>query len=192
MSRHWFVASLAAVLASVPAKANGARLVINGFGFDPKGSNTVKIADLTHSADKVTVGKFSVTSATALTVAISGAFTAGDVLTAVVTTDKISSGAVAVASIVQHPNITSAGSATFPVGRQGSFTVTTTGYPAAALSETGALPAGLTWIDNGNGTATLSGTPPAGSARRTPYCFTIRASNGVGTAATQIFRLFID
>jgi len=94
-------------------------------------------------------------------------------------------------TINQKPAIISAASASFTVGQQGSFTFTTTGFPAATLSETGALPAGLTWTDNGDGTATLSGTPLAGSVRRTPYSFTIRASNGVGVAATQVLKLFI-
>ena len=31
------------------------------------------------------------------------------------------------------------------------------------LSETGALPSGVTFIDNGNGTATLAGTPAGGA-----------------------------
>ena len=44
----------------------------------------------------------------------------------------------------------------------GSYTVTTTGYPAPTITETGALPAGLTFTDNGNGTATISGTPATG------------------------------
>ena len=39
-----------------------------------------------------------------------------------------------------------------------TYTVTTTGYPAPTITETGALPAGLSFVDNGNGTATISGT----------------------------------
>ena len=30
------------------------------------------------------------------------------------------------------------------------------------MTEAGALPQGLTWTDNGNGTATLAGTPGVG------------------------------
>ena len=60
-----------------------------------------------------------------------------------------------------RPAITSATSTTFTVGTAGSFTVTTTGFPTPTLSETGALPSGVTFTDNGNGTATLSGTPTA-------------------------------
>ena len=53
----------------------------------------------------------------------------------------------------QPPAITSADSVTDR--RSASpldFTVTTSGYPAAALSESGTLPAGVTFTDNGNGT----------------------------------------
>ena len=63
----------------------------------------------------------------------------------------------------QTPDITSASSAMFVVGQASSFTVTNM-VPGAALCETGALPAGLSFTDNGNGTATIEGTPAAGSA----------------------------
>src|SRR4029077_13171511 len=62
------------------------------------------------------------------------------------------------------PAITSANGTTFTVGTTGSFTVTTTGAPTPSLSETGALPSGVTFRDNGNGTATLSGTAATGTA----------------------------
>ena len=68
-------------------------------------------------------------------------------------------------TVNQLPAITSASHATFVVGQASAFTVTTTGFPVASLSETGALPAGVTLTDNGDGTATLGGTPspvPAG------------------------------
>ena len=65
------------------------------------------------------------------------------------------------------PTITSATTTTFTEGSAGTFTVTTTGNPDAALSETGTLPSGVTFTDNGNGTATLAGTPAAGPAAAT-------------------------
>ncbi len=61
------------------------------------------------------------------------------------------------------PSITSAASATSNVGAAFSFTVYTTGEPVPALSEVGALPSGITFTDNGNGTATIAGTPATGS-----------------------------
>jgi RHS repeat-associated protein len=96
----------------------------------------------------------------------------------------------------QAPAITSAAGATFDVGQLGSFAVKTTGYPAAALSESGTLPAGVTFLDNGNGTATLSGTPFALSG--TPpaavagtYHFTIKAGKSA-SAPSQNFTLTVD
>jgi hypothetical protein len=95
-------------------------------------------------------------------------------------------------SVGQRAGITSAGRAAFVVGQAGSFTVTTSGFPAAALSESGALPSGVTFTDNGNGTATLAGTPAAGTAGLVPYSFAITASNGTGPAATQTFQLTVN
>jgi hypothetical protein len=83
------------------------------------------------------------------------------------------------------------GSATFAAGQAGTFTVTTTGYPAPALSATSspALPSGVTFTDNGNGTATLAGTPPPGS--QGTYMLTINAGNSAGTAS-QSFTLTVS
>ena len=89
----------------------------------------------------------------------------------------------------QAPGITSANHTTFTVGSAGSFTVTSCGYPKPSLSESGALPSGVSFVDNGNGTATLSGTPAVGSGGT--YLFTITASNG-GSNATQHFTLTVD
>ena len=75
-----------------------------------------------------------------------------------------------------------------PLGVAGSFTVTTIGMPAATLS-VGALPGGVTFVDNLNGTGTLSGTPAAGTAGAHTLTFT--ATNGVGGPVTQTFTLTI-
>jgi hypothetical protein len=83
--------------------------------------------------------------------------------------------------------ITSANNTTFTAGSAATFSVTTTGYPAAALSETGALPSGITFIDNGNGTATLAGnTAVSGS-----FPITITANNGT-INAVQSFTLTVN
>jgi hypothetical protein len=95
-----------------------------------------------------------------------------------------------VLSINQAPAITSAATATFAEGTPHSFTVTTTGFPAPQIQHTGSLPGGLTLVDNGNGTATLSGTAADGSANT--YNLTVSASNGVGTAASQPFVLTVE
>jgi hypothetical protein len=94
-------------------------------------------------------------------------------------------------TVTQSPLITSADHTTFAVGSAGTFTVTTTpGVPAATtLTETGALPSGVTFHDNGNGTATLAGTPAAGTGGS--YSLTITASNGVLPNTTQAFTLTV-
>jgi hypothetical protein len=88
------------------------------------------------------------------------------------------------------PSITSAGSTTFTVSTAGTFTVTAIGIPTVALSELGALPGGVSFKDNGNGSATLSGAPPAGTIGTYPIMIT--ASNGTGTNATQSFSLIVS
>ena len=93
-------------------------------------------------------------------------------------------------SIEVPPAITSASGVTFTVGAAGSFPVTTTGTPSPSLSEGGTLPSGVTFVDNGNGTASLSGTPASGTGGS--YPLTITASNGVGTNATQNFTLTVN
>jgi len=93
-------------------------------------------------------------------------------------------------TVNQAPAITSANHTTFTVGSAGSFMVTTTGFPTPTLSESGNLPTGVSFVDNGNGTATLSGTPAAGTAGSYPLIIT--ASNGVGTPATQSFTLTVN
>jgi hypothetical protein len=85
------------------------------------------------------------------------------------------------------PAITSAGSVTFTVGKAGTFTVTASGVPTPTFRESGALPSGVKFIDNGDGTATLTGTPAAASAGT--YILTITAHNGAGSDATQTFIL---
>ena len=89
----------------------------------------------------------------------------------------------------QAPAITSIDNVTFDIGESNSFTVTASGYPAPALSETGDLPDGVTFTDNGNGTATLSGDP-GGSPQ--DYPITITATNGVGSDANQSFTLTVS
>ena len=93
-------------------------------------------------------------------------------------------------TVNQAPAITSANGSTFTVGTAGSFTVTATGVPAPSLTETGALPSGVVFQNNGNGTATLSGTPASGTSGT--YALSFSASNGVGTAATQSFTLTVN
>ncbi|MGH2448478.1 MAG: putative Ig domain-containing protein, partial [Chloroflexota bacterium] len=93
------------------------------------------------------------------------------------------------ATVNEPPAITSANHATFTAGVAGSFTVTATGSPTPSIAETGGLPSGVTFTDNGNGTATLSGTPAAGTGGT--YSISIKATNGASPRAIQSFVLTV-
>jgi hypothetical protein len=94
--------------------------------------------------------------------------------------------------VVNQPVITGPASASFVEGEADTVTYTTTGLTAPALVENGALPGGVTFHDNGDGTATLSGTPAMGTAGATPYTFTIVASSGGKTVSTEALQLSVD
>ena len=90
-------------------------------------------------------------------------------------------------SVNQAPSITSANSATFMAGNASSFTVTTSGFPVPTLSESGALPSGVTF---NSATGVLNGTPAVGTGG--VYTISFKAANGVGTDATQNFTLTVN
>jgi len=90
-------------------------------------------------------------------------------------------------TIGQQPAITSTNNTTFVVGTPGTFTFTSNGYPAPAFSYTGSLPAGVSFADNLDGTASLSGTPSEGTGGQYPIVLT--AANGVLPDITQNFTL---
>ena len=83
--------------------------------------------------------------------------------------------------------ITSQPTATFTAGTAGSFTVetATTQSPTApevpSLSVVGRVPAGLTFTDNGDGTATIAGTPTTAGTSTVR----VRATNEVSPATGQ-------
>ena len=82
--------------------------------------------------------------------------------------------------------ITSAASATFPLNQSHSVTVTTSlASSSVAIGLSGTLPPGLSFTQNGNGTATLSGVP-TGKAKA--YSITFKATLGSATT-TQKFTL---
>jgi hypothetical protein len=91
------------------------------------------------------------------------------------------------AIVTSSPVFTSAASLQELAGTAFAYNVSATGSPAPKISITsGSLPSGVTFLDLGNGTATLTGTSsaPAGT-----YTFTITADNSVGAPATQNFTL---
>ena len=90
-------------------------------------------------------------------------------------------------SFAQLPSITSAAATSFPPNAASVFTITTTGTsPKITLS--GTLPSGLSFADNGDGTAKISGTPAANALG--VHTLTVKAANDVG-GATQSFRLTV-
>jgi hypothetical protein len=95
-------------------------------------------------------------------------------------------------TVVDPPRITSPGTASFTVGTQSTFIITTSpGLPLkTTVSESGKLPAGITFKPTKNGTATLTGKPAAYTGG--VYPITIAASNGAGPAATQSFTLVVN
>ncbi len=84
------------------------------------------------------------------------------------------------------PAITSTPTATFYIGQPDSWTVTATGDPAPVLSESGALPAGVTFDSS---TGVLSGPVAVSSVGTYPIQFS--ATNSAGTA-TQAFTLTVS
>ncbi len=76
------------------------------------------------------------------------------------------------------PTFTSKSAVKAKQGKPLAFTVKTKGNPPAALSVTTALPPGVTFHDNGNGTGALSDPTPLGGT----YTVGLHASNGSGHA----------
>ncbi len=94
------------------------------------------------------------------------------------------------------PKITSRNAATFHLGELSAFTVTTIGDPTPSITETAILPDGVNFVDNGDGTATLSGIPATLDATGN-YDLIFTASNGIPIsdtqpAANQFFTLTLD
>ncbi len=86
------------------------------------------------------------------------------------------------------PSFTSINAATFAAGYAGEFAISTEGSPPSALSEVGVVPAGVIFVDNHDGTATLQGSPssPVGGL----YHLIITAANSTG-AVVQGFTLMV-
>jgi hypothetical protein len=86
--------------------------------------------------------------------------------------------------------ITSADRATATVGSPFSFAITTTGVPVPSIKKKGALPKHLRLVKNGDGTATIVGTPVKAGVST----FSVDAIYGQGvnkTVVTQAFTLTV-
>jgi YVTN family beta-propeller protein len=96
--------------------------------------------------------------------------------------------AIMPATVTQSPAFTSGAAATAAFGSAFSFTVTATGDPAPRITRNGRLPSGVRFADNGDGTATISGTPSDAGAGVYPLTLTARNKNGT---AIQAFTLTV-
>lgn len=94
-------------------------------------------------------------------------------------------------TVTAEPAFVSASRATFKPGAWNRFTVRTTGFPRAKLSERGKLPTGITFRARSNGTAVLSGRARRADVGKR-FKITLLASNGVGRTARQTFTLKIS
>ena len=93
-------------------------------------------------------------------------------------------------NVTATPLFTSAPSGTFTIGVSGNFDITTAATPAvASITRVGVLPAGVGFLDNGDGTARLSGTPQALTAGEYPVTF---VATGPGGTTTQSFTLNVQ
>jgi hypothetical protein len=84
-------------------------------------------------------------------------------------------------NVIQAPSFSSPNATTFTVGVPGTFTVAAFGCPTPSISESGALPNGVTFVDNGDGSGTLAGTPGPGTAGTYILSFTATSSSGSAT-----------
>jgi hypothetical protein len=85
------------------------------------------------------------------------------------------------------PAFTSAASVTGSMLASLSFSITTSGYPAATVTESGSLPSGLTFTAGANGTAKISGTPILPGSTK----ITLTATSPAGTV-TQAFTVNVN
>jgi len=92
-------------------------------------------------------------------------------------------------TVNQAPSFSTASSGTCVANTACSITVTTVGYPAASLGEAVALPSGLSFHDDADGSASILGTPT--DADVGTVTFPITATNGIASAAVQDYSLAI-
>jgi hypothetical protein len=83
-------------------------------------------------------------------------------------------------TVQQWPSFVDRTPIVLDAGELGSAVIRTTGYPAPSIGLEGDLPVGLTFVDNGDGTATITGTPVDGPLS-TPV--TLTAVNVVADAS---------
>ncbi len=89
-------------------------------------------------------------------------------------------------TVEQAPAIASPTDLSAPYGVESSFTLTAAAgtYPPAAYTLDGALPDGMSFLDNGDGTATISGSP--GDFVSGSQSFTVVAANSAGSVRVPV------
>lgn len=87
-------------------------------------------------------------------------------------------------TVAEPPAFTSAASTELTAGAPGTFTISAA--HASSITHAGVLPAGVTFADAGDGTATLAGAPDAGASGEYPLTLLAR---GAGGTVEQAFTL---
>ena len=87
------------------------------------------------------------------------------------------------------PTVLSRSATTFRVGADKTFTVKVRPNPAATVTESGSLPAGVSFTASGNGGGTIGGRPAPGTSGTYPLVIT--ATNGGAPTAVQNFTLTV-
>ena len=100
------------------------------------------------------------------------------------TISQLTGTVIAVGKAPTAPSFTSAYHFAVQAGARVHFPIATTGLPVPVIRESGTLPAGVTFHNNGNGTALISGTAPT---RLATYPITLTATNNHGTATQSFF-----
>lgn len=93
-------------------------------------------------------------------------------------------------TIQQAPTFLERGPVVVTVGELASVRLRTAGHPAPSIGLEGDLPVGLTFVDNGDGTATITGTPVDGPSS-TPVTLTavnVVADESLATSVRVIVR----
>jgi hypothetical protein len=117
--------------------------------------------------------------------------TGGEYDITITATNGVSPDAQTVTHLVvnEAPELTGPTNARLVATFAGNVAYSADGYPGAAISAAGPIPSGLTFHDNGNGTAQISGTPDLGTDGT--YAITITAHNGIDPDAVVHLTLVI-
>lgn len=148
-------------------------------------ASTTGFVDLSNS------GAYSGVNTTTLTVTNTTLAMSGDQFRASVTNgvgSAVVSAVPATLTVQLAPAITSTNTTSVAVNAAANFTFTATGSPAPTFSViSGSFPP---WASLNGTTGALTGTPTNNTG--SPFVFTIQASNGVGSPATQSFTVTVQ